>query len=92
MPPRTKQATTDIEAVPAIYKVPEPTPENPYGIVPGVFVHVLTLTGAKFKAAEVLFSDGRGLTIRTDPNGPTSAEISLIPWNAIAGVGLIGKR
>lgn len=62
--------------------------------IPGAkdFVHVITRSGAKYKSAEILETHPTGLVIRTDPNGPTLAEISFIPWSAIDGVGLIGKR
>lgn len=58
----------------------------------GSFVHVLTSSGSKFKSSEILETHETGIVIRTDLNGPTSAEISFIPWSAIVGVGLIGKR
>jgi hypothetical protein len=64
---------------------------DPYGIRAGDFVHVVTTAGSKYKSSEVL-SVSNGLTLRTSLLGPTQAEVTFIPWSAIDGVGLIGKR
>ncbi len=86
MPPRQK---TEVKPEPA---ATEPTEKDPFGIYLGDFVHVNTVGGAKHKSAEVLSFNVTGMTIRTNSNGPTMAEVSFIPWSAIDGVGLIGKR
>lgn len=78
MPPRQKETV----AVSAASYIP----------TTGSFVHVLTSSGSKFKSAEILETHETGLVLRTDPNGPTQSEVSFIPWAAIVGVGLIGKR
>jgi hypothetical protein len=85
MPPRQKS----IQATEAIAS---PMPVDPYGIAEGDFVHVITLSGAKHKSSEVLRISSNGITIRTSILGPTQSEVSFIPWSAIDGVGLIGKR
>lgn len=88
MPPRARKETE------AVLFVDESKPllDNPYDIAPGKFVHVSTVGGSKYKSSEVLLVDARGLTLRTSVLGPTQAEVSLIPWSAIDGVGLIGAR
>lgn len=89
MPPRTRKETTE-----AVLFVDESQPllDNPYDIAPGKLVHVITVGGSKYKSAEVLSVGSNGLTLRTSLLGPTQAEVSLIPWSAIDGVGLIGTR
>jgi len=89
MPPRTRKETPE-----AILMVDPEKPmldPNPYRILPGAFVHVVTRGGAKYKSAEVL-STADGLTLRTSLLGPTQAEVTFVPWSAIDGVGLIGSR
>lgn len=82
MPPRQK-----IEVKPDVVHV-----KSAYEPEVGDFVHVVTRSGAKYKSAEILYVGSNGITIRTDLNGPTLAEVSFIPIGAIDGVGLIGKR
>lgn len=97
MPPRSKVTTnmpTVSNGVEAIGMVDPEKPlldPDPFAIRPGDFVHVITSGGSKYKQAEVL-SVGNGLTLRTSLLGPTQAEVSFIPWTAIDGVGLCGKR
>lgn len=86
MPPRQKEAVK-IEPVEGGVKV-----QSIYEPAVGDFVHVLTRGGAKFKSSELLYIGSRGITVRTDIYGPTQAEVSFIPWTAIDGVGLCGKR
>lgn len=88
MPPRQKT-----EVKPELAEaMAAPIEKDPYGIYLGDFVHVNTVGGAKHKSAEVLSFNVTGMTIRTNANGPTMAEVSFIPWSAIDGVGIIGKR
>lgn len=94
MPPRQKK---EVEAVLMVDDSkpllnPEPSPADLYLIRSGDFVHVITRGGSKYKSSEVLSVYGDGLTLRTDIYGPTQSEVSFIPWSAIDGVGLIGKR
>lgn len=97
MPPRQKMTTkmptvsNDVEAI-LFVDESKPLLDNPYDIAPGKFVHVSTVGGSKYKSSEVLLVGARGLTLRTSILGPTQAEVSLIPWSAIDGVGLIGAR
>lgn len=89
MPPRTRKETEAILMVDPEKPLLDP---DPYLIRPGDFVHVVTKGGSKYKSSEVLASYGEGLTLRTSLLGPTQSEVSFIPWTAIDGVGLIGKR
>lgn len=98
MPPRSKMTTNmptvsnDVEAIAMVDPSKPLLDPDPYLIRPGDFVHVLTRGGSKYKSSEVLSVYGDGLTLRTDIYGPTQSEVSFIPWSAIDGVGLIGKR
>lgn len=84
MPPRQKTA-------PEVSVAKEYVPD-PYGLESGMFVNVVVNGQARHKNAEVLRLDVSGLTIRTNPNGLSLAEVTLVPWSAIEGIGLIGKR
>jgi len=94
MPPRTRKETPE-----AILMVdpekPMLAPENEapvHEIVKGRFVHIVINGQTRHKGAEVIQRDGMGLTIRTDSNGLTRAEISFVPWSAIEGIGIVGAR
>lgn len=90
MPPRTRKETP--EAVLMVEPESSILDPDPYRILPGNFVHVVTSSGAKYKSAEVLSTFGHGLTLRTSLLGPTQSEVTFVPWSAIDGVGLIGAR
>lgn len=66
--------------------------EPDYDMKKGDFVHLVTIGGAKYKAAEILAVGSSGLTIRSSLLGPTQSEVTFVPWTSIDGVGLIGKR
>jgi hypothetical protein len=59
---------------------------------PGDVVNVVIAGSTRHKMAEVLGSSDKVLKIRTNAASLTQAEISLIPWSAIEGIGLIGQR
>lgn len=63
-----------------------------FGIEVGDFVNVVINGSARHKAAEVLNFSDRGLTVRSNPAGLSLAEVTFVPWGAIEGVGLVGKR
>lgn len=85
MPPRQK--TAQLAEVVAV-----PVPPHPFLPVVGDFVHVVINGQTRHKGAELLHMDENGIAVRTDVLSLTKAEISYIPWSAIEGLGLIGKR
>lgn len=89
MPPRTRK---DVEAVLMVDPELPVLDAEPFRILPGSFVHLVINGQTRHKGAEVLSTHGDGLTIRTDSNGLTRAEISFVPWSAIEGVGIVGAR
>jgi len=84
MPPRQK--TAEVVAISGAI------PQHPYLAHVGDFVHVVINGQTRHKGAEILFIDEHGISIRTDMLSLTKAEVSFIPWTAIEGLGLIGKR
>lgn len=94
MPPRTRKETTE-----AILMVDPDQPmlspdwkPDPYVIVPSMIVNIVINGQTRHKGAEVLAVYPTGLTVRTDANSLTKAEISFIPLSAIEGVGIVGAR
>jgi len=94
MPPRTRKET--VEAVLMVdpeQPILAPRKEDPvHQVAVGKFVHVVINGQTRHKGAEVLQIDGMGLTLRTDENGLSRSEITLVPWSAIEGVGIVGAR
>lgn len=83
MPPRQKTAEAVVTSLPVI---------ETHKPQPGDFVHVVINGQTRHKGAELLHMDQDGIVVRTDLMGLTKAEISYVPWSAIEGLGLIGKR
>lgn len=83
MPPRQKTAEAVVTSLPVI---------ETHKPQPGDFVHVVISGQTRHKGAELLHIDQDGIVVRTDLMGLTKAEISYVPWSAIEGLGLIGKR
>lgn len=90
MPPRQKTDTTVKPEESAPVLVTRESPQHELSV--GKFVNIVINGQTRHKGAEILTFSGNGLTIRTDENGLTRAEISLIPWTAIEGIGIIGSR
>ena len=73
--------------------IPAPLKEEPqHELSVGKFVNIVINGQTRHRGAEILAFSGSGVTIRTDVNGLTRAEVSLIPWTAIEGIGIIGSR
>lgn len=84
MPPRQKQE--------AAVALAAPVESHPFLPQVGDFVHVVINGQTRHKGAEILYLGPEGISVRTDVLSLTKAEVSYIPWSAIEGLGLIGKR
>lgn len=89
MPPRQKTETIKPGEM-AVMAPPKEAPSHELSV--GKFVNIVINGQTRHRGAEILTFSGNGLTIRTDVNGLTRSEISLIPWTAIEGIGIIGAR
>lgn len=58
----------------------------------GKFVNIVISGQCRYKNSEVLEHWGDYLKIRTDLRSTSLAEVTLIPWSAIEGVGIVGAR